>query len=174
MNTTFETKNSGNKAGKDEWLTPPEIIKSLGEFDLDPCSPINRPWATAKKHYTELDNGILQVWEGRVWCNPPYGNQTQIWLNKCADYGNAIALTFARTETRMFFDSVWNKADAVLFIKGRLKFYHINGKQGDSAGAPSVLVAYGKENAKILKNCGIKGKYIELTTSSEGLENYVV
>jgi len=23
----------------DEWLTPPKIIKSLGEFDLDPCSP---------------------------------------------------------------------------------------------------------------------------------------
>lgn len=22
-----------------EWLTPPEIIKSLGEFDLDPCAP---------------------------------------------------------------------------------------------------------------------------------------
>lgn len=23
-----------------EWLTPPNILKSLGEFDLDPCSPI--------------------------------------------------------------------------------------------------------------------------------------
>jgi hypothetical protein len=26
----------------DEWLTPPEIIAALGQFDLDPCSPINR------------------------------------------------------------------------------------------------------------------------------------
>ena len=43
MNVTFEGNTS---TGKDEWLTPPEIIKSLGEFDLDPCSPINRPWAT--------------------------------------------------------------------------------------------------------------------------------
>lgn len=24
----------------DTWLTPPDIIKSLGEFDLDPCSPV--------------------------------------------------------------------------------------------------------------------------------------
>ena len=24
----------------EEWLTPPEILKPLGEFDLDPCSPI--------------------------------------------------------------------------------------------------------------------------------------
>lgn len=32
---------------KDEWLTPPEIIKALGgpeSFDLDPCAPIKRPW----------------------------------------------------------------------------------------------------------------------------------
>ena len=27
----------------DEWLTPPSIIRSLGEFDLDPCAPLNTP-----------------------------------------------------------------------------------------------------------------------------------
>jgi len=32
---------------KDEWLTPPDIIKALGPFDLDPCAPIVRPWPTA-------------------------------------------------------------------------------------------------------------------------------
>ena len=38
--------------GKDEWLTPPEITTDLGPFDLDPCSPIKRPWPTAENHYT--------------------------------------------------------------------------------------------------------------------------
>lgn len=33
-----------NQGSKDEWLTPPGIIKSLGEFDLDPCAPVKRPW----------------------------------------------------------------------------------------------------------------------------------
>lgn len=159
MNVTFETKY-GNKAGKDEWLTPPEIIKALGQFDLDPCSPINRPWDTALHHYTENDNGLLMPWNGKVWCNPPYGNETKYWLNKCAIHNNAIVLTFARTETKMFFDYVWNKATAVLFIKGRLRFYHVTGEQADSAGAPSVLIAYGKENAELLKNCTIKGKFL--------------
>ena len=28
--------------GKEEWLTPPEIVAAFGPFDLDPCSPINR------------------------------------------------------------------------------------------------------------------------------------
>ena len=70
MNVTFEGNTS---TGKDEWLTPPYVIESLGEFDLDPSSPINRPFETAKNYYTILDNGLAQEWEGRVWCNPPYG-----------------------------------------------------------------------------------------------------
>jgi hypothetical protein len=73
------------------------------------------------------------------------------------------SLTFERTETKMFFKCVWEKATAILFIKGRLKFYHVTGKQGDSAGAPSVLIAYGEENAEILKNCSIKGRYVRLS-----------
>jgi hypothetical protein len=161
MDVTFERKHL-DRAGKDEWLTPPELVSALGEFDLDPCSPIVRPWDTAKKHFTELDNGLLLPWEGRVWCNPPYGKHTGVWLERCAAHGNAIALTFARTETNMFFSCVWGKAHAVLFIKGRLKFYHVTGVHGDSAGAPSVLIAYGIENAKTLETCGIKGKFLRV------------
>jgi len=29
-----------DRRNNDEWLTPPEIVHSLGKFDLDPCSPI--------------------------------------------------------------------------------------------------------------------------------------
>lgn len=159
MDASFETSNEG----KDEWLTPPWIIEACGEFDLDPCSPIDRPWPTARKHFTVEDNGLLMPWEGRVWCNPPYGKETGTWLDKCALHGNAIALIFARTETRMFFDYVWNKATAVLFFKGRLKFYHVTGEEGGTAGAPSVLVAYGKENAIALERSGIDGKFIQLS-----------
>ena len=54
-------------AKTDVWLTPPGIIKSLGEFDLDPCASLNRPWDTAKKHYTVEDDGLTKPWAGRVW-----------------------------------------------------------------------------------------------------------
>lgn len=149
--------------GKDEWLTPPEIIKSLGDFDLDPCSPINRPWDTAKNHYTVVDDGLSLPWHGRVWCNPPYGQQTGKWLSKLAEHGNGIALIFARTETKMFFDHVWHKACALLFIKGRLYFHHVTGERAvANAGAPSVLVAYGLQNANSLHGSGIRGKFIML------------
>ena len=49
----------------DEWLTPPEILAALGSFDLDSCAPVNRPWATAARHYTVADNGLAMPWHGR-------------------------------------------------------------------------------------------------------------
>lgn len=151
------------KMGKDEWLTPPGLLEMLGEFDLDPCAPIIRPWSTAKNHLTIEDDGLTSEWKGRVFCNPPYGLMAATWLNKCADHGNTIALIFARTETRMFFDHVWNKAHGILFIEGRLFFHHVTGEKASAnAGAPSVLVAYNEETSNFLKNCDIKGKYLKL------------
>ena len=150
-------------AGKDEWLTPPEILYALGAFDLDPCSPISRPWPTASRHLTIMDDGLKQRWSGRVWCNPPYGAATATWLARCADHGNAIALIFARTETRMFFEHVWPKASGLLFIEGRLHFHHVDGRRAPAnSGAPSVLVAYGDNNADSLASCGIPGHLIRL------------
>jgi hypothetical protein len=160
-NNRFADRSSVN--AKDEWLTPPELIKSLGEFDLDPCAPVNRPWPTAQHHYTIEDDGLRQKWFGRVWCNPPYGNNTKSWLRCMCNHNNGIALIFARTETRMFFDYIWNDAAALYFIKGRLKFYNVDGTQGkNTAGAPSVLVAYGKDNIDCFKNCIYDGKLVIL------------
>jgi hypothetical protein len=145
----------------DEWLTPPEIVQALSPFDLDPCSPINRPWDTARIHYTIADNGLWLPWEGRVWMNPPYGRETELWLEKLAAHGNGIALIFARTETRMFFKHVWPVANAVLFIEGRLHFYYVDGSRAkENSGGPSMLIAYGSENAERLKSSGIKGRFL--------------
>lgn len=144
---------------KHEWLTPPEIIKALGEFDLDPCAPIadKRPWPTAHNHYDITNDGLKMPWFGRVWCNPPYETKlASAFLSKCIEHGNAIALIFARTETENWFKYIWGKADCVLFIKGRLTFYHASGKVANcSAGAPSALIAYGANNASVLRNSSL-------------------
>ena len=150
MSSNFNTNTKNN----DEWLTPPEIIKSLGGFSLDPCSPIKRPWETAENHYTIEDDGLNKEWLGRVWCNPPYGKETFVWLDKLAAHGDGIALIFARTETKGFHSQIWEKADAVMFFKGRLRFHYVDGSRGDSANAPSCLVAYGSENVKALERPG--------------------
>jgi hypothetical protein len=146
----------------DEWLTPPEILSALGPFDLDPCAPINRPWDMAAHHYNVLDMGLMKPWYGRVWLNPPYGSQTGAWLEKMASHGNGVALIFARTETVMFFSHVWNKANALLFVEGRLFFHFVNGERAHyNSGAPSVLISYGINNVASLRNSGINGAFIE-------------
>ena len=148
--------------GKEDWLTPPRILRALGHFDLDPCASITQPWATADKHFTIVDNGLLKPWVGRVWLNPSYGNQTEKWIMRLADHENGVALIYARTETKVFFPWVWDYANAVLFLKGRISFFTKEGMPSGSSGAPCVLVAYGNSNADILGKCGIEGKFIRL------------
>ena len=144
--------------GHDEWLTPRYITDSLGPFDLDPCSPINRPWDTAVSYYTQLDDGLTKDWHGRVWCNPPYGTETKKWLAKLAMHGNGVALVFSRTETSTFFPNVWGKADSIFFFKGRLKFCDVNGQESGTAGAPNCLIAYGKVNTESIRKAMFDGK----------------
>lgn len=147
----------------DEWLTPPDIIHSLGAFDLDPCSPTQRPWPTARQHYTIKDDGLNQKWEGRVWLNPPYGPETGKWLQKMSEHRNGVALVFARTETDMFFRWGWEKADAMLFLRGRLHFYTVDGERAkNNSGGPSVLIAYGEANVKALYTSEINGRVVLL------------
>jgi hypothetical protein len=58
--------------GKEEWLTDPKIIHNLGRFDLDPCSPVKRPWDTAHTHYSiEEDRNIHGIAEESRQRNSP-------------------------------------------------------------------------------------------------------
>ncbi|APC45930.1 DNA methylase [Halomonas phage QHHSV-1] len=80
-----------------------------------------------------------------------------------ADHGNGIALIFARTETAMWFEHIWSQADAVLFLRGRLHFHHLDGTRAEAnAGAPSALVAYGKSNARALSQSELDGQLVAL------------
>lgn len=152
---------------RDEWLTPPEIIKALGEFDLDPCMPVSPPWKTAAQSFSVLDDGLSKPWAGRVWLNPPYGQNTGQWLARLAAHGDGIALIFARTETEMFFEFVWEKAHAILFFQGRLYFHHPDGRRAEAnAGAPSCLVAFGERNVAAIEKSGIRGQLIYLADNA--------
>ncbi len=150
-----------------EWYTPVEIFDALGiEFDLDPCSPGPKivSWLPAKKHLTIEDNGLLAKWEGNVWLNPPYGKETPVWLNRLALHGKGIALVFARTDTKWFHD-IAKKADALCFVKGRIKFVPADDAleyiwdnyepTKGSPGSASVLIAFGKDNVQALVKSGL-------------------
>ena len=139
--------------GNDEWLTPTWILDQLGEFDLDPCAPVDRPWSTANSHYTVLDDGLKKKWFGRVWCNPPFNRyQRPLWMRHMADHGDGIMLLPAAGETKAFARYVWGRCDGILFLNRRPHFCYIDGTEARAnSGCTICLIAYGKYNFEVLK-----------------------
>lgn len=153
------------KHSTDDWITPKWLIERLGEFDLDPCESDHQPWPCAKRG---LKNpcGLFDTWGSSfVYMNPPYGKMTATWLERLAAHNHGIALVFARTETRMFFESVWGKASSLLFLRGRLTFCYPDGtgsKAGHNSGGPSVLIGYGEEAKSRLIGVKDLGAFVDL------------
>lgn len=81
---------------------------------------------------------------------------------RLAEHDNGIALLYNRCDSRMFQDIIFKKAIAMKFLRHRIRFYRPNGTRGDSPGCGSILIAFGKDNAEILKACTIEGKYIQI------------
>lgn len=148
-------------AGTHDWLTPPEIVRALGAFDLDPCAASGQPWPTASRMIAPPDDGLIARWDGRIWLNPPYGQHTAAWLGRMAEHGDGVALVFARTETAMFQRFVWPHADALLFMAKRPHFHRPDGtRAAGNSGGPMVLIAYGVHNVAALQRSGIDGALV--------------
>ena len=157
-----QSQNMGSQQRETRWLTPKPIVEALGIFDLDPCGAPGYSLAEETYQIDSGQDGLELEWFGRVWLNPPYGKLTSPFLGKLADHGQGTALVFARTETKMFFDHVWPKATGILFMQGRVSFLDSNQVQAKAnSGAPSVLIAYGAEDAKALRWSGL-GRYVGL------------
>lgn len=144
--------NPSHEGQTNTWLTPLELIRSLGEFDLDPCGFAGH--ATAKNLIVLPDDGLNSEWTGRVWLNPPYGREIGLWLQKLQDHGNGIALVFGRTDTAWFQNL---EPDLIFFIKGRIKFLKQDFTADTNAGHGSVLLAFGRENAGAILSSKIEG-----------------
>jgi hypothetical protein len=148
-----------------EWYTPSFIFEALGlEFDLDPCSPVGGlPWIPAKQFYSLPSDGLSLPWQGKIWCNPPYGKDTPRWLYKMNQHRNGIALVFSRTDVSWFHDYA-AKADALFFIKNRIKFVDDSGQppHGSSPGAGSMFVAWGEECVTALANLQNFGLFVKI------------
>lgn len=100
----------------------------------------------------------------RVWLNPPYSRPLiERFVEKMVENNNGIALLFNRCDSKMFQDLIFPNATAIMFLRGRIKFYRPDGTQGDSPGCGSVLIAFGEENAVALEKSNIPGKFIRLT-----------
>jgi DNA N-6-adenine-methyltransferase (Dam) len=144
-----------------DWWTPPEIVAKLGRFDLDPCAGVGQE-PLADRVYVPSHNdqdGLALPWEGRVFCNPPYGPNVGDWAEKMAEHGNGILLIFARVETKAW-RKIWATADGILFPFRRITFLRPGGDKAKSGTAPSAFCAYGWMNVEALRLCGIEGALV--------------
>ncbi len=142
----------------DTWSTPQDFfdrLDSVFNFTLDPaCSTES---AKCRKFYTEEDNGLEQSWENEiVFLNPPYSRTLQPLFIRKASSENAltVALIPARTDTKLWHDTIFKYSTAICFIKGRLKF----GNAANAAPFPSAIVVFGenptREQIRIMKEFG--------------------
>lgn len=136
-----------------QWhLTPPYVLDLVradlgGVIDLDPCTFDDNPTG-AWTFWTVSDDGLSKPWKHaqNIFVNPPYGKAREPWVDKCivaaANGSRVILLIPAATETRIF-QKAMRDADAVVFVRGRIKFgsKRENGRQ-HAASHPSALLGW--------------------------------
>lgn len=126
----------------DEWETPPELFAELDRefhFTTDVAAlPDN---AKCDHFYTPGEDGLVQIWTGMCWMNPPYGVALRQWMKKAQESAQqgatVVCLVPARTDTQWWHDYVQSYAE-VRFLRGRVKF----GGNENSAPFPSAIVIF--------------------------------
>jgi hypothetical protein len=147
-----------------DWQTPPEIITSLGKFDLDPCASSRQAFRTARKMWTKKQDGLSKVWHGRVWLNPPFDpHLLPKFLEMMVEHNNGIALLPVSVTTKWWKTFVWPRAHSILFLHEKLHFFR--GATQDTTPRSGLdrsecLVAYGAKNTTALKRSGIVGQFV--------------
>jgi hypothetical protein len=131
-------------------LTPDYVLEPvrrlLGGIGLDPCTEPDNPTGAAA-FYCPPQDGAALPWDAEtVFCNPPYGEARDRWVQRCVKEGRqrkVVLLIPAHTETRTFQWALRN-AWSTLFLQGRLKFGVLrdNGRQ-EAASHGSALLSYG-------------------------------
>jgi hypothetical protein len=139
----------------DDFLTPPELVEAMGEFDLDPCSSHRAERSFGRKQYRfPEENGLLLPWVGRVFVNPPF-SELQSWIDRFILHANGVLLVPARVEVGWFW-KLWHHCDGIFLTKGPVKYLCPEGKSppGFFGGA---FCAIGRDNAESLKKIPLKG-----------------
>ena len=142
----------------DEWYTPAYIFEALAvEFDLDVACPPEGPRHVPAGAYFSED-ALSREWFGMVWMNPPFGGRNGLvpWLDRFFAHGNGIALTPDRTSAP-WWQHANRRADATLFIAGKVKFERPDGSIGKSPGTGTTLFAAGERAVNALMLAEMNG-----------------
>lgn len=131
-------------------LTPAYVLEPirelLGGIGLDPCTEPDNPTNADVCYHLPSDGCALPWAADTVFCNPPYGEARDRWVEKCIAVGvgrTAVVLLIpAHTETRTF-QKATAACTTLLLVKARLRFGVLrdNGRQ-EAASHGSALFGF--------------------------------
>lgn len=140
----------------DEYYTPPYIIDAarrvLGQIDIDPASNERaNKVVRAARIFTLADDGLVQPWRGRLWCNPPFSTPKPFVDKLIAEYdaghvSAGIILVNNGTET------AWGQALLARFPVcffgassghgSRISFWHESPENPEKGNRYAQMIAY--------------------------------
>lgn len=138
-------------------LTPSYVLEPvrhlLGGIELDPCTEPDNP--TKARRFVHLpSDGCSVPWDAAtVFCNPPYGEARNRWVERCievADTGAKVILLIpAHTETKVF-QRAMEQCSSILFVRARLRFgVPRNCGRQEAASHGSALIGFNVDLAPL-------------------------
>jgi hypothetical protein len=158
----------------DEWYTPPYVFDAMGAvFDLDVAHPGGRSAAWVPAAEVLSERSLERPWCGFVWMNPPFGKRMALvpWLRKFFDHGDGVALTPDRTSAP-WWQEFAPQADAVLFVREKIKFIRPDGSTGKQPGTGTTLLAKGARGVAALELAAAQGLGIVFRSSADTSEPF--
>ena len=161
MQNRYKNQTIKYKSIRDDYKTPAFIYEPIlkvmkaKEFDIDVCC--NEKNIPAKKHYTKVENGLKQIWEGFCFCNPVW-SKTSKWLKYAFSQKTAIT-AFVISSDRFYCDYmqdfVLNNPRCVFLIIPKKQGFIIPGEEEKpiipSVGVAIIFVTTDKQAAKDIK-----------------------
>lgn len=112
---------------RDDWRTPTWLFDELhAEFDFTVDAAACAESAKLERYWCLEDDGTVKSWAGeRIWCNPPYGKATTLWVDKAIFSRHntplSVLLVPSRTDTH-WFQRALDHVSELRFIRGRVHF----------------------------------------------------
>lgn len=146
------------------WTTPQVVVDALtrfGDVALDPCSNL-ASIVPADRHLMRERgyDGLAHNWAetcaelgGIAFVNPPFGREIATWMRKVTmEAGRGceiIALVPARVDARWFQEAIFDGAQQLCFVRGRLRFGNPpDGGEASTATFPTAIAYWGRRTTR--------------------------